>query len=101
MDDPKEIKHFPEPVEALIVVLASFFFLILMIIAVGAISGAQEPTEMIENSRSIYIFGGLVFILFPLVYARLKKYDLAKVFRLNPVPVPVLYLSVVYGLGLT
>ncbi|MCD6374579.1 MAG: CPBP family intramembrane metalloprotease [Caldisericaceae bacterium] len=101
MDDPKEIKHFPEPVEALIVVLASFFFLILMIIAVGAISGAQEPTEMIENSRSIYIFGGLVFLLFPLVYARLKKYELAKVFRLNPVPVPVLYLSVVYGLGLT
>lgn len=101
MDEPKETKQFPEPVEALIVVLASFFFLILMVIAVGAISGAEEPAEMIENSRSIYIFGGLVFLLFPLVYARLKKYELVKIFRLNPVPASVLYLSLIYGLGLT
>lgn len=101
MNEPREVKAFPEPVEALIVVLASFFFLILMVIVVGAVSGAQQPVEMIENSRSIYIFGGIVFLLVPLFYARMRKFEIVKVFRLNKVPGRVLYFSVIYGLGLT
>ncbi|MHB2149887.1 CPBP family intramembrane glutamic endopeptidase [Calditrichota bacterium LG25] len=100
-NDNKEIRSYPEPVEALIVVLASFFFLILMVVAVGAISGAKEPVEMIENSRSIYIFGGLVFLVVPLIYARIRKFDIVQVFRLKPVPAQIIYLSVVNAIGLT
>ncbi len=101
MNESKEPRAYPEPVEALIVVLASFFFLILLVIVFGALSGAQEPVQMIENSRSIYIFGGIVFLVVPVIYARLRKFDLGLVFRLKPVPTKIVYLSVVNALGLT
>ncbi len=100
MNEPEPIKQYPEPVEALIVVLASFFFLILMVIAIGAFSGAKEPIELIENSRFIYIFGGLVFLLIPFVYAKLKHFKIKEVFRLKSVPPKILMFSVIYAFGL-
>jgi len=95
-----EKKIFPEPLEALIVVLVTFSLLFLLIFVYGKLSGAEDAVEMMNNARAIYIFGGLLFVIFPGVYARVKGYSLQRVFRLNPVPSGMILWSLVVGLSL-
>lgn len=93
-------KRYPEPLEALIVVLGTFFILLFLIIIYGKLSGAQDAIEMMNNARAIYIFGGLIFVIFPILYAYLKHYNIRRVFRLNPASGAMLTISIVIGLAL-
>ncbi len=94
-------KDFPEPLEALMVVLLSFVFLIVLVFLYGALSGAQDPVEMMNRARFIYIFGGVLFFIIPLIYAIIKHYNIRKVFRLNSVPPAMLVVAFVTGLALS
>ncbi len=96
-----EKRQYPEPLEALIIVLVAFASMILLVFIYGAINGAQEPVEMMNNARFIYIFGGIFFIIIPIIYAYLRHYSIRKVFRLNPVPSAMLLTSLVAGLALS
>ena len=99
----QERKQFPEPVEALLLVLAVFAASIgaIYILSVLNHSDLSKPQTIIENARYYYIFGGSLFLIIPFVYARLRRYPLRRVFRLNPVPARVLLLSLPVGIALT
>ncbi len=93
--------RFPNPVEALIVVLGSFFVLIFLIAIYGAITGATQPVEMMDNARAIYIFGGAIFLIVPLLYSKIRGYSIVRVFRLKSIPPAMIWLSLLNGLALT
>lgn len=95
-------KRFPEPVEALLLILAIFFGLIGLILILSGLFGITlDPTQMEKRLRYFYVFGGVLFFIVPFLYARLKEYDASALFRLKKVPPPVLLFSVVGGLSLT
>ncbi len=94
-------RQYPEPLEALIVVLFSFAFLILLIMVYGALSGAQNPVEIMDHARFIYIFGGLLFLILPLIYAYVRGYAIRRVFRLNAVPFSMVWLGLLTGIALS
>ncbi len=99
----QEQKQFPEPVEALLLVLAVFAISILSIFSLSLLnqSDLSKPETIIENARYYYIFGGSLFLIIPFFYARFRHYPIRSVFRFNPVPGSVALLSIPIGLALT
>lgn len=99
----QEQKQFPEPVEALLLVLAVFAVSILTIYTLSVLnqSDLSKPETIIENARYYYIFGGSLFLIIPLFYARFRRYPIRRVFRFNPVPGSVVLLSIPIGFALT
>jgi membrane protease YdiL (CAAX protease family) len=51
-----------------------------------------------ESNRYFYVFGGLIFIVVPVIYVRQKKYDIVSLFRLKPVSNEVIQYSILIGL---
>lgn len=103
MKDMSETRKFPEPVEALLLILAIFGTLILSIVLLAAFqdNDLEKTEQLIQNSRLFYIWGGSLFFIVPLAYARWRKYPIRSLFRLNPVPLPVILISIPIGLALT
>ncbi len=99
----QEQKQFPEPVEALLLVLAVFAISILSVFSLSLLNQSDlgNPETIIQNTRYYYIFGGSLFLIIPLFYARFRGYPIRRVFRLNPVPGSVALLSIPIGLALT
>jgi len=96
-------KQFPEPVEALLLVLATFGLLILFLLFYAQFStnGLSAAQRAVSGSRYSYIIGGSLFLIVPLVYARFRGYPLRVLFRLNPIPFPVVLVSLIIGLALS
>lgn len=96
-------KKFPEPLEALLLVLGVFGALIALIILRSLFNtdSVGEPDTLIEGSRYFYIYGGSLFLIIPLLYARSRKYPIRNLFRLNPVPLSVILISIPIGIALT
>ncbi len=99
----QERKQFPEPVEALLLVLTVFAISIMSIFTLSLInqSDFSSPETIIQNARYYYIFGGSLFLIIPFFYARFRHYPIRSVFRFNPVPGSVVLLSIPIGLALT
>lgn len=97
MDEKK--KKYPEPVEALVVILLSFGMIILMAVFISLVISLEfiniSPDE---SNKYFYVFGGLVFIVVPVIYVRVKNYDVVSLFRLKPVSNEVLQYSILIGL---
>ncbi len=99
MDEPKRI---PEPIEALVVILATFGILILLVALLSVSSEFPDGADGLQKSaRYFFIFGGLLFGLAPLIYARMRHYDLKVLFRFNPVPATVILYSILCALALS
>jgi len=99
MSDKKQI---PEPLEALALILGTFAILFIALLVYSGFQGAVTDTENYkEGSRYFFIFGGLLFGLVPVLYARWRGYDMRRVFRLNPVSWQVLFLSIAAALALS
>ncbi len=95
-------KSYPEPVEALILVLAVFAGLIVLAAVYAFVSSTVISPESIEkNTRLFFIFGGSLFLIIPLLYSRAKKYPIQSLFRFNPVSREVIFLSVTTGISLS
>jgi len=96
-------KKFPEPLEALLLVLSVFAALIVLVILRSTFSDASmdDPESLIESSRYFYIYGGSLFLLIPLMYAHYRGYAIRQLFRFNPVPLPVILVSIPIGIALT
>jgi len=95
-------KSFPEPVEALVLILTIFGAIITLILVYSVFLGTNLDAEALEkDSRYIFIFGGILFLIIPIIYARSKKYDLHTLFRLNPVPGRIFWLSITTGLSIS
>jgi len=96
-----EQKKYPEPLEALLIILGIFAFLIVFTAVYSIISGAdlEDPAALKESTRYFVLFGGAMFLIAPYIFAVKKNYDIVNVFRLKPVPAAVIGLSILIGLS--
>ena len=95
-------KEFPEPVEALILILTIFAaIIVLLFIYTLAFGAGLTPQAIQKETRYLYIFGGSLFIIIPLLYSYILKYNIRQLFRFNSVPGRVIVLSLFVGIGLS
>jgi len=90
-------KKYPEPVEALVVVLLTLGF-ILVAAVVLALLMILPGSNINASSKLIYVFGGIPFLVVPLIYVKIRKYDAGAIFRFKSIPVEVVMLSMVIGI---
>jgi membrane protease YdiL (CAAX protease family) len=92
-------KKYPEPVEALVVVILilGFILLVAFLLALGMII---PGINISINTKLVFVLGGIPFLIVPLLYVKIRKYDARSIFRLNSIPLNVLMLSVLIGLAL-
>jgi len=96
-----EQKKFPEPVEALVLILTVFAVFIIAALSFSLLSGAdlQNPDNLGESSRYFVLLGGSLFLIIPLYYAHIKKYDVVRLFRFKAIPYSVVFFSILIGLS--
>jgi uncharacterized protein len=93
-----EQKKFPEPVEALVIILLAFGSIIIFAIAVSVISSIFDvDVSTDDSSRYFYIIGGILFFIIPTLYIRYKNYDFYTLFRLRPVSGEIVQHSLLIG----
>ena len=93
-------KKFPEPIEALMIIIGVFAVLILLssIIVVWQ-NPSEVETNIKETSKLFYVIGGLAFLIIPVIYVRIRGYDMVEIFRLRPVSSEIFMLSIVLALA--
>jgi membrane protease YdiL (CAAX protease family) len=64
-------------------------------------SSGFDTEQIDKNMQIFFIFGGSLFIIVPLIYARYRQYDIKKIFRFNRVPLNIIILSILIGMALT
>jgi len=92
---------FPEPVEALILIIVTYTVLIL--VSLSVIILISDGEELKENSTLITIvvkFGLLFLLSVPLYYSFKKKYAIQKLFKIKPVSQEIVIFSIIIGLSL-
>jgi len=96
-------RNFPEPVEALLLIITIFGLILLVssLIILGRDGALSTGMNADETLRLFFVFGGLFFLLVPLLYAGYKKYPVQPLFRFRGVPLPVIFYSLVLGLSVT
>jgi membrane protease YdiL (CAAX protease family) len=96
-------KKFPEPVEALLLLLGIFLslFIITEIVAGFLQSGVSQQAVSDKQIRFFYLFGSSLFFIVPYFYARFRRYDTVELFRLRKIPTSVSILSLAGGLSLS
>jgi membrane protease YdiL (CAAX protease family) len=90
---------FPKPIEAFLVIIASFFFVVLIIQAFIFLF-MPNPQELSQSSTSMKIlitFGELGLIVIPLMYIKRKQFSFTTVFRWNVIPWKMIIWSIVIG----
>jgi len=95
-----ENKKFPEPVEALLVVLFTLgLILVIGLIMFGwmIVSGSAETLY----TKLVFVFDGVPFLLIPLIYVKLRKYDARSIFRFNLISWKPLSWSILIGISLS
>jgi membrane protease YdiL (CAAX protease family) len=94
-------KEFPEPVEALVLILLTFGFIFGITLIITLVALLFNSDSILEGNASIlFIIGGLVFLVVPVSYVKMRNYNFQKLFRLNIPPGEVLYLSIPIGLSI-
>jgi membrane protease YdiL (CAAX protease family) len=100
-DDFNTKKSFPEPVEALSIILVVFGALIILLMLISSLFEIRiDPPDVEKEARYLFIFGGSLFLIVPLIYSGWRRYDIRNLFRLNRISLPVALLTVVCGIAL-
>ena len=96
-----EKKEFPEPIEALVLILLTFGFIfgITIIITLMAIF-FNSDSALDGNESIVFIIGGIVFLLVPIFYVKVRDYNAIQLFRLHVPHREILLLSLPLGLSL-
>lgn len=94
-------KEFPEPIEALVLILLSFGFIFAITVIITLTALLFNRESVLEGNSSImFIVGGIIFLLVPIAYTRIKHYNSVALLRLKLPPNEVLLLSLPLGLSL-
>jgi membrane protease YdiL (CAAX protease family) len=94
-------KEFPEPIESLVLILLTFGFIFGVTVIITLVALLFKSDSVLEGNASIlFIIGGLVFLIVPVFYVKLREYNAAELFRLNIPPGEVLLVSIPLGLSL-
>ena len=98
MDDTR----YPDPLEALMVVLSAFALIILIGLIYNVLANWGIDLDKIDKNMQIFfIFGGSLFLIVPLIYARYRQYAIKPLFRFNSVSINIIIQSILIGLALT
>jgi len=93
---------YPEPVEALLIILGTFAILILLSLLYSLFLSQELSVEQVDkNLRLFFIFGGSLFLILPLLYAKFKDFPIQRLFRFRRVPLEVIILSLAAGLTMS
>jgi membrane protease YdiL (CAAX protease family) len=94
--------RYPEPVEALMVVLSAFALIILIGLLYNLLANwGFDLNKIDKNMQIFFIFGGSLFLIVPLIYARYRQFEIQSLFRFNAVSTSIIIQSVLIGLALT
>jgi hypothetical protein len=94
--------RYPDPLEALMVVLSAFALIILLSLIYNVVANWGIDLDKVDkNMQLFFIFGGSLFLIVPLIYARYRKYDIKPLFRFNTVSLNIIIQSILIGLALT
>lgn len=95
-------KEFPEPIEALVLILLTFGFIFGVTIIITVVALLFKSNSVLEGNASIlFIIGGIIFLIVPIIYVRIREYNARELFRLNVPPGEVLLLSIPLGISLS
>ncbi len=95
-------KKIPEPVETLILIVSIFTVIIVLTLfaSFGTMLVTGNESVLEKMTRLFLLVGGLIFLVIPVTYAKIRKYPLRSIFRLNPVSGEVILISLLIGLSL-
>ncbi|HHM01991.1 MAG TPA: CPBP family intramembrane metalloprotease [Caldithrix abyssi] len=94
-------KKFPEPLEALLLVLVVFSGILLATITIGVVVKSIGGGENLDrNLELLLFFMESLFLIVPWYYARRRGFDLQALFRFGPVEGRVYLYAFVMGLAL-
>ena len=94
-------KKFPEPVEALVVILITFGTVLVIAIIYALLHFMISSGNPINsNTKIIYVLGGIPLLIVPFIYIKVRNYDLKELFRIRPVSSDIVFLSILVGLSL-
>jgi membrane protease YdiL (CAAX protease family) len=95
-------KKIPEPVEALIVLIVSFFIIIFITLLISFGSSLLPFSDSSEqNIELLYIILGIFFFIIPYIYTKKREYDIQLIFRFNPVSKDIILISTIIGITIT
>ena len=96
-------KRYPDPLEALLILLLSFIGLFIISELLSAVLDLRnsDPDTTNKQLRYFFLFGTTLFFIVPYIYARVKNYDTISLFRLRMVPLSVIILSFIGGIALS
>lgn len=93
----------PRPLEAFLVLIASFFFALFITQILGLLF-VPDIEEVTQNSLTLKIFitiGEMVLILIPIAFVKMRNLSFRKIFRWNPIPGHLLLWSFIIGVGMS
>jgi membrane protease YdiL (CAAX protease family) len=94
-------KEFPDPIESLMLILLTFGFIFGVTVIITLVALFFKSDSVLEGNASIlFIIGGLIFLIVPIFYVKIRDYNAPELFRLNIPPGEVLLLSIPLGLSL-
>jgi membrane protease YdiL (CAAX protease family) len=96
-------ENFPKPLEAFLIIIASFIFIVLITQSFLWIF-LPDPNDIDKNSialKMLITFGEVGLIIVPLVYVKSRQLSYRKVFRWNNIPGPLYLWSFIIGLSLS
>ncbi|HED11323.1 MAG TPA: CPBP family intramembrane metalloprotease [Caldithrix abyssi] len=92
---------FPEPLEALLLVLVIFSGILLLTITIGVVARALDLSSNLDRNLELLLFFlESLFLIIPWIYARKRGFDTVALFRLGPASRQVYYYAFVMGLSL-
>jgi len=94
---------FPRPLEAFLIVFASFLFVVIVtqVMIMIFIPDMENASQHSLAMKMLVTFGEVGLIIIPLAYARGRNISYKKFFRWNRIPNPLLAWSLVIGLSVT
>jgi len=94
-------KEFPEPLEALMLVLLTFGVIFFLTLSIAVISALINLNNSVINSDLILInLSGVLFLLVPIYYVKVRKYNRQSLFRLNQINKDTIILSIIIGVAM-
>jgi membrane protease YdiL (CAAX protease family) len=96
-------KKYPDPVEALLMLLGIFIglYIVTEIFAAFIIDQQTGSDASQKQIRFFFLFGSTLFFIIPYLYSRYRNYDIVGLFRLNKIPFSVIILSLIAGMSLS
>ncbi len=93
----------PRPLEAFLIIIASFIFVILVtqILVMIFIPDLEDVKQNSIALKMLITFGELGLIIVPLLYVKTRQIPYKKIFRWNAIPNPLIAWSFVIGLSIS